>query len=225
MQKKIIIEMMKSDQVKTVLESHEFYRDKLSDLRKSWNLSDDCSESYSGRGSCTDTTEDIRENLPKIIKNYNIKSITDSPCGDWNWMRLVNLDGINYIGYDVIDEIINSNINNYSSDSIKFEIKDIINDDIQKSDLIICRDFTFHISNDNVLKLLDNFRKSGSKYLLTTSFENVDVNIDISFESKGYGFRKVNLRNHPFNLNEYLYGFVETHPENLGRGMYLWKIN
>jgi hypothetical protein len=217
--------MIKTEQVKTVLESHNFYKDKLGELRKVWNLSDDCSESYSGRGSCTDTTEDIRYHLPKIIKDFGIKSITDSPCGDWNWMRLVNLEGINYIGYDVIDEIIDRNITNYGSDNIKFEVNDIINNEIRKSDLIICRDFTFHISNENVLKLLENFKSSGSKYLLSTSFEFIDVNVDIDSESKGYGFRKINLMKEPFNLNEYLYVFLETHPENLGRGMYLWEIN
>ena len=140
-------------------------------------------------------------------------------------MRLMDLNNNDYIGYDVIDEIIDTNINKYSSNNIKFELKDIINDDIRKSDLIICRDFTFHISNENVLKLLDNFKKSGSKYLLSTSFNYIDINYDIDTSSNGYGFRKINLLKPPFNLSNPIYEFIETHPDNQGRGMYLWEIN
>lgn len=217
--------MITTNQVKTVLESHNYYKKKLNELREIWGLSDDCSESYSGRGSCTDTTEDIRQHLPLIFEKYNIKSITDSPCGDWNWMKLVNLKNIDYIGYDVVKEIIQKNIINFKTNNIHFELKNIIQENIKKSDLIICRDFTFHISNNDVLTLLNNFKKSGFKYLLSTSFEDIEINNDISTDSGGYGFRKLNLMKHPFNLNDYLYGFLETHPENLGRGMYLWKIN
>lgn len=200
----------KSEQVNSVLKSHDYWR-KFPQ------------ESYSGRGSHIETTEDVRKHLPLIIEKYNIKSITDSPCGDWNWMRLVNLDGIDYIGYDVVDEVLENNKSKYQKENIRFENRDIINEPIRKSDLIICRDFMFHVSNENVSKLIKNFKNSGSTYLLTTCFDYVTKNED--FSSAEYGFRKINLRVEPFSFNEPLYEFIETHMDNEGRGMYLWKIN
>jgi 2-polyprenyl-3-methyl-5-hydroxy-6-metoxy-1,4-benzoquinol methylase len=199
-----------SEQVKSVINSHEYYRDKGF-------------ESFSGMGSFLQQTEDVRKHLPIIFEKFNIKSITDSPCGDWNWMKLVNLEGIDYIGYDVVDEVLELNIQKYQKENIKFEWKDIINEDIRESDLIICRDFMFHVSNENVSKLLKNFKNSGSTYLLTTSFEYVNVNEN--FSSDVYGFRKINLKASPFNFGEPVYSFIETNPNNEGRGMYLWKIN
>ena len=43
--------------------------------------------SKSGPGSDLSNTRKIREELPKIIKKYNINSIFDAPCGDFFWMK------------------------------------------------------------------------------------------------------------------------------------------
>ena len=59
--------------------------------------------SVSGCGSqMDDSTKNIRENLYNFLKKYNIKSIADIPCGDFWWMRHVDLFDINYIGGDII---------------------------------------------------------------------------------------------------------------------------
>ena len=44
------------------------------------------------------------EFLNDIIKKYHIKSISDCPSGLFNnWMYLVDLTGVKYIGYDIND--------------------------------------------------------------------------------------------------------------------------
>ena len=180
-------------------------------------------ESLSGCGSDLVATNEIRENLPKIFENFNIKSVVDAPCGDWNWMRLVNLEGIDYIGYDILEDILSENIVKYKKDNIDFEFKDITNDVVRKSDLIICRDFMFHISNEKGIELLDKFKQSGSKYLMLTSYNNIGHNDILGYEQ--WGFRPINLKILPFNLGEPIYGFVENHPSCNGRGLYIWEIN
>jgi energy-converting hydrogenase A subunit M len=208
---------MKSKQAQFVINSHNFYKDKI----ESMGL-----DSYCGRGSCTDTTEDIVENLPIIIEKFKIKSIIDSPCGDWNWMKRINIEDIDYIGLDIIDDVLEMNRSKYGNDKVKFKSVDLLNDNFDyKSDLIICRDFLFHIDTENVINLLNKFKASGSKYLLSTSFEYINENIDINQSDNGYGFRKINLLKEPFNLKNPIFGFIEKHPENMGRGMYLWEIN
>ena len=48
-------------------------------------------ESRSGPGSTEKQTRRIREALPTILNNFGIKSMLDLPCGDWNWMKDVDL--------------------------------------------------------------------------------------------------------------------------------------
>ena len=209
--------MKKTIQTETVVESHNFYKDKI----KSLGI-----DSYSGRGSCIYTTEDIRKHLPLILKKFNIKSIVDSPCGDWNWMKTIDLEGVNYIGYDILEDVLESNNKNHGNDLVKFYWKDLVSESLtEKCDLIICRDFLFHISTKNGLSLLEKFRSTGSKYLLSTSFEGVATNLDINPLDKGYGFRQINLKIEPFNMLKPIYSFSETHPDNQGRSMHLWKLN
>lgn len=181
-------------------------------------------ESLSGCGSNIDMTNDIRKHLPLLFEKFKIKSVIDSPCGDWNWMKLVNLDNIDYIGYDILSDILEFNNNNYKKENINFEYKDIINDSLPSSDLIICRDFMFHIRNEYNIKLLENFKNSGSKFLLSTSFDYILENQDLS-DGNDWGYRPINLLLPPYNLGEPLYSFNEEHPDCHGRTLYLWKIN
>ena len=51
--------------------------------RNLWNNE----ESLSGGGSTIRRTTKIRELLPDLLESYNINSICDAGCGDFNWMR------------------------------------------------------------------------------------------------------------------------------------------
>src|SRR5581483_12277106 len=66
-------------------------------------------ESVSGHGSKLSETLAIRSQLPAILKQLNIKSILDLPCGDFNWMKTVDLHEYHYIGADIVSAIISKN--------------------------------------------------------------------------------------------------------------------
>jgi len=51
--------------------------------RNLWNNE----ESPSGGGSTVRRTIKIRHLLPGLLRLYNIKSICDAGCGDFNWMQ------------------------------------------------------------------------------------------------------------------------------------------
>lgn len=165
-------------------------------------------QSKSGVGSTLEGTQSFREWLPLMINKYGIKSIIDIPCGDWNWMSKVNLKGIKYHGMDIVEECIKDNRKKYSKRGIRFSQVDILNDDVDLScDLIISRDFLFHLSIDSIHKVLEKFKNSGAKFLITTTFPNniVANNSDLNDEQKksGWGYRNINLDIEPFNLLEY----------------------
>lgn len=154
-------------------------------------------ESKSGPGSRMNSTDSVRENLPKLFEKYNIKSVLDAPCGDYNWMKAVDKSDIKYIGGDIVPKIIDENNKKFKDDNTSFEVIDITSDEIPKVDLIICRDCLQHLSQNHVKKALRNFKKSGSKYLLVTNYPWTLENYDI----KDGDFNPLNLSQKPFNLS------------------------
>jgi len=66
-------------------------------------------ESYSGRGSELKSTKILRTALPRIWKEYKIKTFLDVPCGDFHWMKEVDKSNISYIGGDIVFDLIEIN--------------------------------------------------------------------------------------------------------------------
>ena len=155
-------------------------------------------ESVSGTGSEIKVTELIRGSLPEVLKEYQIKSMLDLPCGDFNWVKAVNLNGIDYTGADIVPKLIEDNKLKYPN--VNFEVMDIITSDLPNVDLIMVRDCLVHLSNDNVKKALNNIKNSGSKYLLTTSFIDKNNTKDI----QNGQWRPINLTREPFSFKEIL---------------------
>ena len=127
-------------------------------------------ESRSGEGSTFENTKEIRDKLPKILKKYQINILLDVPCGDFNWMRFVIDDlSINYIGGDIVEDLINANNQKYSDKNIHFIHLDLTEGPLPTSDLMLCRDCLFHLSYDDIKSTFEVFLSSPVNYFLTTS--------------------------------------------------------
>jgi hypothetical protein len=180
--------------------------------------------SKSGPGSDLTQTEKIRYELPKLLKNFKISSILDIPCGDFYWMKHVDLDSISYIGGDVVEKCINQNKTKYSDKNKNFLKLNVLKDQLPKVDLIFCRDLLVHFSNKDINQAIMNFKKSNSKYLLTTSFGN-KINKNITTGD----WVPINLMSEPFNFPTPL----QTINENCSEGsvefsdksLCLWKLS
>ena len=180
------------------------------------------SESLSGIGSGLKQTKIIRKEIPKIIKKYNIKTIFDAACGDFHWMKLIITKKISYIGADIVKKIIKLNIGSNKKKNIKFTHFDFTKDRIPQHDLIICRDALTHLPLKMGLQSKKNFIKSKSKYLLSTTFPETKINVDIP---KGH-FRPINLSKVPFSLGKPIILIDEKcDGENKDKSLGLWKIN
>jgi hypothetical protein len=157
-----------------------------------WNSN----ESFSGEGSTVSATKTLRKMLPIVWEKYEIKTVLDIPCGDFNWMKEVDKSNIIYTGGDVVKKIIDANNQKYQGKSITFKVLDITKDNLPQVDMIFCKDCLQHLSHDSVRKALINFKKSGSKYLLVTSYPLTWKNWDILDGD----YRPLNLRIKPFKL-------------------------
>jgi hypothetical protein len=139
-------------------------------------------ESASGTGSSLKYTENLRKELPALISKFSVKKIFDAPCGDFNWMlHLLPLINVEYIGGDIVRELIKSHNQKYKSTNISFITINLINDDFPISDLMICRDCLFHLSFVDTRSLLQKFAASCIPFFLTTThkqlgaFQNYDI--------------------------------------------------
>jgi hypothetical protein len=130
-------------------------------------------ETRSGPGSTLRSTENARKHIQSILTDYSIRSIYDAPCGDFNWMRLVVANSqVEYLGADIVSDLIDYNRAKFQTEMIKFVVSDIVVDSFPTVDLWICRDCLIHFSNKDILGALDKFCKSKTKFMLTTNFQN-----------------------------------------------------
>lgn len=136
-------------------------------------------ESLSGSGSDLVETIEIREAIPDLLGKLNIKSMLDAACGDFNWTAKINLPCEKYIGVDIIKELIIKNNQLYCDRQREFIYMDLYRMVPQKVDLILCRDCLVHHPYKSAQQIISNFKKSGSTYLLATTFPLMMTNIDI----------------------------------------------
>jgi hypothetical protein len=120
----------------------------------------------------------------------------DAGCGDFNWLKEVDLDLDSYTGVDVVEDLVNELRRKYSNERRRFLNRDIISDRLSQVDLILCRDCLVHLSFSQIFAALRNFKRSNSKYLLTTTFTRFADNADIPIGE----WRPINLQEPPFSL-------------------------
>jgi hypothetical protein len=127
-------------------------------------------ESRSGEGSTFENTQNIRARLSLIFEQYEIGSMLDAPCGDFNWMQSVTQDAsIKYIGGDIVRPLIEKNQAKYDDKDRSFVHLDLTKSSLPNVDLLFCRDCLFHLSYQDIARVLENFLSSSIPYLMTTS--------------------------------------------------------
>lgn len=180
-------------------------------------------ESLSGGGSDLEPTKTLQKELPKLLKELKISSILDIPCGDFYWLKEVDLNFLSYTGADIVEELVNKNIEKYSSTQRKFIKLDILKDELYPVDMIFCRDLLQHFSNKHIFQAIDNIKKSKSRYLLTSSQIETKKNYNIVTGD----FRRLNLLLPPFSFPKPLRVIDEkfTTEEQVDKSLLLWKIN
>ena len=172
-------------------------------------------ESVSGPGSTLQYTENIRKEIPRLVHDLGVKVILDAPCGDYNWFRKISWEsGIDYLGGDIVEPLIQRNQAAFSSPNTRFIPLDIVRDVLPKADLWLCRDCLIHLSNHDALLVVDNFLRSDIRYLLTSTHPDLEENRDAPTGS----CRFVNLLLPPFNfskplrsMDDWIEGFHRRH--------------
>lgn len=152
--------------------------------------------SLSGKGSNLEATAEVRKLLPPLLRELGATSMLDVPCGDFFWMQHVDLTGIDYLGGDIVPDLIEANRHSHERPGVAFQVVDLILGPVPKADVIFVRDCLVHLSHDHVRAALANIARSGGTWLLTTTFPNTPANEDIATGE----WRAIDLTKAPFNL-------------------------
>lgn len=181
-------------------------------------------ESVSGIGSSVQQTQQILNQLPGLLAEYNVQSILDIPCGDFHWMQRLNLADVRYTGADIVSEIVEQNQRQYARPNVQFVKLNLLTDKLPTCDLALCRDCMVHFSFADIQQAIANIRKSRSTYLLTTTFPDEATNQDIPTG----GWRPLNLQRAPFHFPEPLFVLNENCTEMNGvyrdKSLALWRV-
>lgn len=153
-------------------------------------------ESVSGSGSDSGQTLSIRLAIPTLVRKLQARSVLDAPCGDFNWMKDVDLSGVDYVGADIVKEVVENNVSLYANERRSFTKLNILTDPLPDADLVICRDCLVHFSYEDAFKALQNICATNARFLLTTTFAGRSANIDIQTGR----WRPINLQAPPFNF-------------------------
>jgi len=182
-------------------------------------------ESASGIGSTLIQTTEIITKLPKVFKDFQIKSIFDVPCGDFNWFQKIDLLNFVYVGGDIVEKIVIRNNRKFKKDNINFIHFNLLETSFNAVDLVFCRDCLVHFSFKDVFKAIAKIKASKSKYLMTTTFPDQEINKDIQTG----GWRPLNLEQPPFNFRKPRYLLNEKCTEMSGtfadKSLALWKLS
>jgi hypothetical protein len=154
----------------------------------------------SGLGSSLPYTESLRVNLIRIINEYKIKKIFDCSCGDWTWMREIKKELPDYIGNDIVKDLIDINNEKFSSEKIKFVCGDMIENlssfEDGYFDLVICRHTLEHLPTNYTTDLL-NLLIRKTKYSLITN-STLGLNREL-YNFDGCSSRGINLNAPPYS--------------------------
>lgn len=177
-------------------------------------------ESTSGAGSTIVATETIRNELPVILRNLRCGVLLDIGCGDFNWMKEVDLS-CRYIGVDIVRNVIERNSKTFGNEKISFLHLDAVSESIPKDcDVVLCREVLFHLSFKDSAKLISNVLDSGARYFITTTNDLIVENKDI----RTGDFRNINLRLPPYNFPAYSDKIVDDKVSK-NRILGVWRVN
>jgi hypothetical protein len=181
-------------------------------------------ESRSGSGSSMQQTAEIRIRIPELLHELNARSMFDAPCGDFYWMKAVDLDNVDYIGGDIVESLAIDLNKKFGSPKRRFVSVDITKGALPDVDVMLCRDCLVHLPYEHISAFISNLQKSNIKYLLTTTFPGrQNVNIKMG------NWRPLDLQRAPFHFPPPVTLINEKCTQ--GNGLYsdkslgLWKVS
>jgi glycosyltransferase involved in cell wall biosynthesis len=184
------------------------YKDKL------WGT-DAGSRFYSGVGSRGEPAITYVDAMAAIISIevkdlQRVATIVDLGCGDFSVASqlLEQLPPVQYIGCDVVPELIEHNQIRYGSNRVHFQTLDIVSEKLPDGDICLVRQVFQHLPNRDIAYVLPKLRKY--RYVYVTEGQPIvregsvnpdkQANVEVRFDWRTGRGRGVELDQPPWNL-------------------------
>ena len=173
---------------------------------------------YSGPGSDDNVTTEYINCIKDFIKVKQIKTIVDVGCGDFRVGKKLISDDISYYGVDVSNYVIEKNKLAFEKSNLKFICLNATKDILPDGDLCLIRQVLQHLSNNQILNILENVSKY--KYIIITEHIPVGINLEPNKDiENGWDTRLsinsgVFLEQNPFNMKTET--LLEINPNHIG---------
>lgn len=190
-------------------------------------------ESRSGDGSSLAATARVRAELPALLRQLGVRRLLDVPCGDFHWMAHVDLAAagvIAYVGGDVVADLVAANQVRHAAPGRAFVHLDLTVGPLPEvdgaaPDAVLCRDCLVHLSFANIARALGVVRASGARYLITTTFLDQALNVDVADGD----WRPLDLERAPFHFPPPVAVLVEGCMEEGGayadKALAVWAVS
>lgn len=129
----------------------------------------------SGEGSGEALATPYVQRIRDFIESRGIRSVVDLGCGDFRVGRQLISPDLDYVGVDVVGDLVKRNQRTFGAEKVRFEHRDLIGGELPGAELALLRQVLQHLSNDEIQTVLDNTRRY--RYVIIT--EHVPVGDDV----------------------------------------------
>ncbi len=111
-------------------------------------------EYCSGAGSEGERAARYAEVVRAFAREHGVRRIVDLGCGDYRVGRLLRMEGVSYVGVDVVEPLVARNRDLHGAPDVEFRCLDITSDELPDGDLCLVRQVLQHLSNDQIEAVL-----------------------------------------------------------------------
>jgi len=182
------------------------------------------SESVSGPGSGLARTVGVRDELIRLLQELEVETFLDAGCGDFHWLCVAALPVREYVGVDVVRQLIDELEVHQAAPGRAFLQADITRDRLPRVDFVLCREVLMHFPDHDVFAAVSNLKRTRARWLLTTTFVDRERNDAIELGS----WRPLNLEAPPFEFPPALRTFDDVplvdREQFLDKRLALWEL-
>ncbi len=121
---------------------------------------------YSGPGSEPELAGPYAALVKGLAARLNVSRVVDLGCGDFRVAQRFASSFAEYVGVDVVPELVAYNQKRYARDGVTFECRDICRDVLPRGDLCLVRQVLQHLPNAEIAALLPRLEQY--RYVLVT---------------------------------------------------------
>jgi SAM-dependent methyltransferase len=120
----------------------------------------------SGSGSTERHAHRYAAAVREFIRERAVRRVVDLGCGDFTVGAELLDSGIDYVGVDIVEEVVRVNERAHGSARVQFRCLDVAEDPLPSGDLCLIRQVLQHLSNEQIGRVLRNVERY--RYVLVT---------------------------------------------------------